>query len=162
MTTSPPDASTSASWRIALAPKRELEPPRPDLKKNAEARTGISVIDYARAPRCNFDPRVFQQRLRDRRFRTAACAPKAAIREIRPRSATARVDLRSSRVTRRFCRVTGPPISARAGQANLIENTPDYGVNDRGDGIWPAVERRNGGQHNRPSLEQDHGISRMN
>src|SRR5436305_1863905 len=75
---------------------------------------------------------------------------------------TARVDLRSSRFTRRFCRVTAPPISTRAGQANLIENAPNYRINDSGDGIWPAIERRNGGQHNRPRLEQCHGVARVN
>src|SRR2546430_2435081 len=99
--------------------------------------------------------------MRDRRFRNGACAPKAAIREIRPRSANARVDLRSSRFTRRFCRVIAPAISAGVGQADLIENAPDYRIYDSSDGIWPAVERRNGGQHNRPRLEQCHGVSRV-
>src|SRR4029453_18500536 len=61
-----------------------------------------------------------------------------------------------------FCRVTAPPISARVGQADLIENAPDYRIYDSCDGIWPAIERRNGGQQNRPRLEQCHGVARVN
>src|ERR1700736_1484832 len=86
--------------------------------------------DYARARQCSFPPLVFLKRSRGRRFRNGACAPKPGANKIQTRSAIARASPRSSRfLTCAAVRsLIGPAKCARAGQADLIENPPDDGV----------------------------------
>src|ERR1700720_1562734 len=87
--------------------------------------------DYARARQCNFPLLVFLKRSHGRQFRTEAFAPKPGANKIQTRSAIARASLRSSRfLTCAAARsLIGPAIGARAGQADLIENPPDDGIN---------------------------------
>src|SRR5712671_6464098 len=105
----------------------------------------------ARARQYNFPPPVFPKRLRGRRFRIGACAPKPAASKIQTRSAIAPPDLRSSRfLARAGARsLIGPAIGARTWQADLIENPPDDGVDDIDQGFRATVKRRNSRQHNR-------------
>src|SRR5437762_5069692 len=96
---------------------------------------GKSIIDCARAHRCNFLSPVCRGYLPDRRFHIEVCAPRAVASEIQTRSTIAQAYLRSSTFpSQTFGRsaFASPTVCARTRQPNLIKNTPDDCVHDCG------------------------------
>src|SRR5256885_7075387 len=103
----------------------------------------LAKADYARARRCNFPRPVSPKRSRGRRLRNGASAPKPGANRIQTRSAIALPDLRSSRFLARAARrLIGPAIGARGRQTELIENPPNYSVDNIVKRSWAAIERR--------------------